>query len=277
MELNNKKVGEISDKKDFWLKQISIEEKYERQLIAKLKDIFRDQEKQVLSRLRGATKECLVKSRQGDGNEHIKYWHEMKLSIPRILLNIKKENKKIVKQTKPITENSILEIGQFTLDEMGIDETFASTGAVKEYLKTNPIKFANSVNITTNKSIRRTLSAGIADGEGIAKLTKRVERVFDVATRSRALSIARTETSRAVNFATVEAYKQSEVVEGKEWLTALDERTCERCEAMDGKKIGLDDNFFDKDDSFMGIKFDYDEVAQPPLHVSCRCTTVPIV
>ena len=51
--------------------------------------------------------------------------------------------------------------------------------------------------------------------------------------------IARSEVIKATNWGTEEAYKESGVVDGKIWLTAFDERTCEFCASLDGKTTDL--------------------------------------
>ena len=93
--------------------------------------------------------------------------------------------------------------------------------------------------------------------------------------------IARTETIRASNFATVEAYRQSEVVEAKEWLAEMDERTCGYCQEMNGKVIDLDESYFEEGDDFTvdgsTLNIELLDVDEPPLHVSCHCTTIPVL
>lgn len=69
--------------------------------------------------------------------------------------------------------------------------------------------------------------------------------------------IARTEVVTASNFAEVEAYDQSGVVEAKEWWTSPDERLCPQCSAMHGKQIAVKDDFFKKGETFQGLKLDY--------------------
>ena len=101
--------------------------------------------------------------------------------------------------------------------------------------------------------------------------------MFNNSSKHRSYEIARTEVSRATNYSTVEAYQQSGVVTGKKWLTGFDERTCVRCKAMHGKIVAIDKNFFNKGDTFQDLNFNYDAVGQPPLHVSCRCTTTAVI
>ncbi|MHA1225139.1 MAG: phage portal protein [Candidatus Hodarchaeales archaeon] len=277
-----KKRQGIKDKKLFWEGQIKLAEREEERFISRLKTIFREQEKETLKRLRKEQRQCLAvvnKMAQVDSaSRPKKYWHEMKLSIPRVLLDVKEENKRFVVSLTSLIQDIIETEGNYTLVNMGEYGQFnTTTEEVIKFLQEQPIKFANSVNKRTNKEIRRVLKEGIAEGESITKLTKRIEDVFKRAKGIRAQQIARTETSRATNFATLEAYKQSGVVKAKEWLTAFDERTCERCAAMNGKIVGLEEKYFKKGDSFMGIKFDYEDVGQPPLHVACRCTIIPVL
>ena len=115
-----------------------------------------------------------------------------------------------------------------------------------------------------------------------AEVEKEIFReVFKNASAKRALTIARTETSRAVNFATQQAYLQNGI-EKKQWLTNFDERTCEYCFPLNGTIIKTGSNYFVKGDEYEGnkggiLKIDYDRVSHPPLHSKCRCTLIPIV
>lgn len=137
---------------------------------------------------------------------------------------------------------------------------------------------------TTRDALKRELSEGIKEGEGIPEMKRRVRSVFDTAQDSRAEMIARTETIKAANFATEEAYRQSDVVVAKEWITALDERVCPGCSEMDGKIIPLGDNYFEKGDALNvrsgGDLFTFsfrESTGYPPLHPSCRCTLIPVM
>jgi hypothetical protein len=102
------------------------------------------------------------------------------------------------------------------------------------------------------------------------------------------------------------SYIQSGVVAEKQWLTALDERTCPFCMHMNGKHIPVGTNFFNLGESltvpnpkglifiqtksggytfeislkareFLTFSFKYENVSHPGLHPHCRCTIIPIV
>lgn len=163
---------------------------------------------------------------------------------------------------------------------------FMSSDAVQSYLKKDGAKYIKVINQETADQLRSELSQGVTLGESIPELRARVESIYVDATGYRADRIARTETLRATNFATVEAYKQSGVVVAKEWLTAHDERTCPWCGPMDGKIVSLDEDYHKKGDVISGINesgttvrltIGVGNVEAPPLHPNCRCTTIPVL
>jgi SPP1 gp7 family putative phage head morphogenesis protein len=93
--------------------------------------------------------------------------------------------------------------------------------------------------------------------------------------RYRAQMIARTETAMAYNHAEYEVVRQAQT-KGyigqvkKVWCTADDERTCEICGALDGKSIGMNDNFEFK----TKLPKSHGIARVPPAHPHCRCTTL---
>jgi hypothetical protein len=88
--------------------------------------------------------------------------------------------------------------------------------------------------------------------------------------RQRAFSIARSELSFGYNAGEHEGVRQAQA-QGlmgetvKEWLTADDNRVCERCRALDGVKVGMEDYF-----PGTGRQF-------PPLHPMCLLPGAKVV
>ena len=140
-----------------------------------------------------------------------------------------------------------------------------------------------SITATQQKQLRKILAEGIAEGEGIPALRKRLmEKYNEELTRYQATVIARTETIWAFNEGAVQGYIQSGVVTKKEWLTANDDRTCQFCSGMDGTVVGVEMDFFNLGETYRGsegglLHFEYENVGHPPLHCQCRCTIVPVV
>src|SRR3990167_2707786 len=107
----------------------------------------------------------------------------------------------------------------------------------------------------------------IAQGDSLQTLSKRLREDF-IFSRSRAEMIARTETATAQTKGTLASY-QSQGTEGKEWLTAGDERgdagnpsgPCIQAEGDGPISVGAPFS-----NGYMG----------PPAHPRCRCTLLPV-
>lgn len=112
--------------------------------------------------------------------------------------------------------------------------------------------------------------AGLSPG----KIAQLVDKYAAKLLRDRALTIARTETIRAANMgqqltwvgAAKEGLLDPKRVE-RVWIVTPDDRLCERCAGMGGKRVGL------LDDPFVEMKGGVviETVEVPPLHPRCRC------
>lgn len=248
-----------------WQLFIKRQSPYERKFITKLKELFGKQEKEVLANMKHSPK-AVKKGWEEDWLFNEKLWVE-----------------RFGKEGKPFIGGVMESVGVSTLADLavGIDFDISSPAAVqfqKKFIK----KYSEEVNKATVDSLKKTLQEGIGEGESIPHLRKRVSKVFDFADRQRSTMIARTETIRASNFGAEEAYIQSGVVEGKEWLTAFDERTCTSCEEMGGKTSGKPrtaklGQSFDVSDIDMNFDYTEGEMPYPPLHPSCRCSLIAIL
>jgi SPP1 gp7 family putative phage head morphogenesis protein len=148
---------------------------------------------------------------------------------------------------------------------------------VKEELLKQTTRFPAGLINTTEEIIRGTIATGLEAGESIDKLADRVmERLGSEANKSRAETIARSETIYGSNAGAEMGYMQSGVVEGKQWLTSIDERSCIECELMNNRTASLGESFNIRD---IDLNFDYTdgEMPVPPLHCNCRCTIIPLI
>ncbi len=155
---------------------------------------------------------------------------------------------------------------------------------VQKFLDKYTFDFAQGINDTTVDLLRTAMKTGMREGLSAVKMAKKIEKLYSGWDKTRSLLIARTESIRASNGGATEAYIQSGVVTGKEWLVTLDDRLCDWCRPMDGKVVGVSSNFFDKGDRYTigkgkskrTMKLDYTGIGYPPLHPACRCTIVPV-
>jgi SPP1 gp7 family putative phage head morphogenesis protein len=82
--------------------------------------------------------------------------------------------------------------------------------------------------------------------------------------KTRARRIAMTESTRIYAENNLAVWRQSEIVNKKRWYTAVDEKVCPICGVLDGKEVGLDEEFAPG-------------ILAPPAHVNCRCIIRPVI
>lgn len=118
------------------------------------------------------------------------------------------------------------------------------------------------VSNTTRDAVNELTASAIENGWTNDELSAELVDAFGFS-ETRADLIARTETAFAETAGTLEGYRASGVVEGKEWSVGGD--PCDDCEALDGVVVGLDEDF-------PGEGGD-----GPPAHPRCECSVAPVV
>lgn len=144
-----------------------------------------------------------------------------------------------------------------------------------KFLEEKKIKFAIKVADTTHKAIIRELSEGFKLGEGIPELSNRIKNMPEFSMK-RATVVARTEVISSSNAGTLEGYKESGVVIGKEWDSNEDERTRKHHLEANGQRVKLDDPFV-VDDDLLEYPGDNSHDAKASNVIQCRCTLKPIL
>lgn len=149
-----------------------------------------------------------------------------------------------------------------------------------EFINAQVGKFADSLLETDRNKLVDVISSGLKEGNGPAKISRTIRDEMPSFTNNQANTIARTEALRTSNHSAIEAWKESGVVVQKEWL--CDSNACDYCAPLNGQKVGLEENYFEKGDSWFGdaksaITLDYGDVEGGNLHPNCECTIVPVV
>lgn len=179
-----------------------------------------------------------------------------------------------------LVETGILS-AQHALKMAGDDSVYVPN-KLRKRVRKNVEKFAKSMIKTDKDKIIDIIAKGVAEGKGIPVIRNEIRDTFEQYSKTQAERITRTEVIRASNQGTVDAWQQSEVVSGKEWLTAEDSRVDEDCEEMNGVIVNVESSFNgaikDKFDEDVAEKLlDYGSVGEPPLHPDCRCTLIPVL
>lgn len=255
-------------RRDAWYDFIKIIDPFENKFIDVLVSLFKRQEVEVLANMK-RTPKAYIKQ---DDTAIIDAWLFGKRAWQEMFGN----------ETSPIIKGIFIANGTRELAKLpGVAVSFdVNTPRAIEYMRVTTYQYSNEVLNTISESLRSELATGLELGEGIPKLSKRVRTVYNGYTEIKddmppwkARQIARTQTTGAANFGTKEAYKQSEVVEEKEWLATLDARVRDAHAILDGEVVGLDDKFSN------GLEYPGDSAnaVDASQVVNCRCTMMPVL
>lgn len=190
-----------------------------------------------------------------------------------------------------ITTNAVTPIMETLFDhqsrsaaaEIGKPELNPFNDITRAAVKASVQRMAQSYNQTTLEVLETKINDGLTAGAPLSDITKTVEQVYEWSDDSRAAMVAKTESFRTANDALKTAWKQSGVVKTVRWYTSELANVCGFCQAMNGRTIGIDDNFFDngasltvgEGDEAKTMSLDYGDVSAPPLHPLCACFLRP--
>lgn len=184
---------------------------------------------------------------------------------------------------RPTVEEIMMQEGLRAMSELNVDIEFnPNTDKIKKELKQKIQLIAKNVDALTDEKIGKVVEMGLAGNMQPEEIKQELVKVFDDLQSRRLETIVRTEAIRFGTYAEQSAREQSGVVQSKQWWTAIDERVCEYCGKMHGKKIWLQEDFFKKGSVMLGnnwgkIKLDYEDVIGSPLHPNCRCDMIPLI
>lgn len=182
--------------------------------------------------------------------------------------------KKFRTEARPSLREILQEAGDAALEDLGLTLAFdVSQAPVVRFLEKRAQRFAREVCETTWNDLKAALAEGVDAGESVDQLADRVESIMGERIQSSAETIARTEVIGASNGGALEAWKQSEVVEAKAWLAALDDRTRDTHREAHGQQVALDEDFVvgDARGPAPGQMGDAGE------DINCRCTMTAVL
>lgn len=251
---------------NWWQKDIA-RRQHERIFLDKMKSYFAGQKSRVLQALAGYPEDYAL-----DEND-LQY-----------IFNELKEKEILEKDTRPLTEAAVGDAGQAGLDEVkpakslrkqedpNIEGTFDLTDPnVVAWIEDKVFKFSDRVTRSTKAKIKILINNGIDNGWTLTQFADQLSAKFDQFGLARALRVATTEIGAAMNGGSMMGYRQSGVVEKKQWLTAdAGARDSHLAAAADGV-IGIAERFSN------GLDHPGDPNAPAEEVVNCRCAIQPIV
>lgn len=151
-------------------------------------------------------------------------------------------------------------------------QTFRLTEAAREAVQVQNLSHYVFTNRTTQDAIAAALDVGLAEGESIDQVARRIAQVFGDR-KSDATRIARTEMAAAVSSAQIQGFEQTGVVERSQWNSSLDAAVRD-AHLIDGQTVALGEDFTlqdgDRGSAPADPKFDVSN------RVNCRCFVTPV-
>lgn len=145
---------------------------------------------------------------------------------------------------------------------LGIDAAFNLDNPFVQETLNDLALLVRNVADTTKSEIRALVGKQASEGWSVDELAQAIRDRGLVASKERAILIARTETATAYSKGSILAYKESGVVSGTTWL--LGPEPCPECQPLGGTTAELGK-------SFAG------DVGHPPLHPACTCAVSPVL
>ena len=196
-------------------------------------------------------------------------------SIDRLLTEYV-EPTKFQQDLLPHYEERLAEWGQRALDEVNAGVAFNMVDQrVVRFIEELSSTRIVMINDTTRDIIRTALAEGVGSGESIPQLARRVDSIMLDPDKARATRIARTEVIGGSNFAKYAGYKQSGLVEKKQWIATESDWDNVRDEhqALHNDIVALDEPWSIDGSTTMhpggfGVAH---------LDINCRCTMIAVV
>ena len=136
-----------------------------------------------------------------------------------------------------------------------------------------------NVSNTTKKTISKIIRDGYNAGDLNRDIAKKISVVKEIQTKTRAKTIARTETHSMAVTSTDTMIHSTGLFKYKEWLSAIDDRTRVPNkynffdhEAANGEVVGIDEYFVNTGEP---LRYPGDmDMGSPGNIINCRCTTI---
>lgn len=148
----------------------------------------------------------------------------------------------------------------------GSDWDFTETADVKSWLDKKTEIFAEQITTTTFKELQKEFQESLDEGENRKQLVDRINETYGNISKSRAETIARTETHGVTQYGTLEGYKQASLPI-KIWVWAPGTKGGVRDEhlAMDGEEQPIGTSFSN------GLDFPGDPSGGADETINCQC------
>ena len=143
------------------------------------------------------------------------------------------------------------------------------------FISSREIQFAN-ISVSMTRRVLSDIDDALAEGTGVAQLSRDIRRKYSNINRNRAALIARTETHSALGFGQHSYHTELRDDLGlnmvKQWVATLDPRTRSAHAQMNGTQVSMDEAF--KMPNGTEMQFAGDPAGGAANVINCRCAIV---
>jgi len=164
-------------------------------------------------------------------------------------------------------------IGSETLEALGAEANFQAAARTAEFIAEEVPDLIGRIDETTRKELRASLAEGVAENENVAALIKRVDRVFEEASKIRASTIGDTIATKITGFASQVAAEEAGFSR-KKWLSTRDQLVRGTHASLDGQVVPTNGKFKSASGAEAAHPGSFGVASED---VNCRCAMRPMI
>ena len=197
------------------------------------------------------------------------------------ILDAATERKEVLEIFRPLFRSMLADAIKGTSGQLPVDIDFEPE-RINVLVNDQIGKMITQIEETTRQQVRESIRMGLAEGESVGQMQRTLvqSKIFSP---TRALTIARTESTRAVSAGSIEAMKEAEargVKLQKQWISARDGNVRDTHKprpdgtGLDGQKVAVGEDFVSPSGATGNGP---GEMGRGEEDINCRCVAVPFV
>jgi len=180
----------------------------------------------------------------------------------------------------PLMEGLFTDWAEAWTQELGVDFELVKPTLVQTIFNDYIPHFVKRHQGVSESAVINLLARAREEGWDTLELQDRLQGRYSQWSTLRAEMIARTETIRLENRASLNSYAAGGV-KTVEWFATPDDRLCPFCRKLHQHKFATGEALFKMGEAMTVpggvLKMNYEDVRHPPLHVFCRCVLLPVI
>lgn len=204
------------------------------------------------------------------------------LDLTAVLTDLGETQQRLGGTIRPIYSGGLDEVFGFTVQELGGIPVFSiDDPRIMDFFDEFQKRIVGTTPVTLQRNLRRSLQAGLTEGETLGQLRQRVAEVYNIAgSDAKTLQVARTETAGFMN-GTRNVMFEAQGFKNAEWVTAGNEnvRTNHKGFGELGPRPLTHDYLQDRIDPNTGtgrLLYPSDPLGPAAEVINCLCIHIPI-